>query len=240
MPGPPPGHGRDAARDAGLQLAIAACGSVNELARRLGYGRRRVGQWHRVPADQVLAVARVSGVDAEELRPDLAAWIEREERIRWRARAAERLAALAIGAVPGRAPDLTIEDGLRDLFVVMAAVEFAARERKVGAGRIWVGKKREEESARSYAMGLALVVARAAATSIAGVFDCTRQNVENAGERYLRARDGDDAEDLDAEGRVIERGRLRHAKAGDPALAAAEARFLERLDGAGEAKGRAA
>lgn len=236
MPGPCP----CAWRDEGLRLAVAACGGIAPLARRLELKRSTVSMWRTTPQAHLFAIAKASGIDAEDLRPDLAGWIRLEEKRRWRARAAERLAAVAIGALPGRPPAAETEEGLRDLLVVQAAVSFAARERGVGSGRLWTGTRRPEESARAYAMALALVAARVPATAIAAVFGCTRQNVENAGERYLRARDGDDEDDQDEDGRVIERGRLRHAKAGDPALAAAETRFLELLDGKTDTRGRAA
>jgi hypothetical protein len=94
------------------------------------------------------------------------------------------------------------------------------------------GKSRVDEAARALAMGLALVAGRARATNIAGVLGVSRQNVDNAAERYLRARDGDDPEDFigggntDGRGeRVFEAGRLRLARAADPHLWALQRRY---------------
>ncbi len=62
------------------------------------------------------------------------------------------------------------------------------------------------------------------------MYDCSRQNVDNACNRYLRARDGDDPDDVDDDGKVVERGRLRAAKLEpDAALWAAEQKFDQLL-----------
>ena len=58
-------------RDAGLQEAIKAVGSVSELARRIGISQPSVSNWDRVPADRVLSVEGVTGVSRAILRPDL-------------------------------------------------------------------------------------------------------------------------------------------------------------------------
>lgn len=43
------------------------------LAAELGVGPSAVTQWVRVPAEHVTTVARLTGIPASELRPDLAA-----------------------------------------------------------------------------------------------------------------------------------------------------------------------
>jgi TorA maturation chaperone TorD len=58
-------------RDAGLQEAIRAAGSVSELARRIGISQPSVSNWDRIPADRVLAVETATGVNRAMLRPDL-------------------------------------------------------------------------------------------------------------------------------------------------------------------------
>ena len=58
-------------RDAGLQEAIKAVGSVSELARRIGISQPSVSNWDRVPADRVLSVEGVTGISRAILRPDL-------------------------------------------------------------------------------------------------------------------------------------------------------------------------
>ncbi len=58
-------------RDAGLQEAIRAVGSVSELARRIGISQPSVSNWDRIPADRVLSVENATGVSRTMLRPDL-------------------------------------------------------------------------------------------------------------------------------------------------------------------------
>ena len=56
----------------GLMLAAEACGSMAELARRLGMGRSSMQKWETVvPASRVIDIERVTGVPREQLRPDL-------------------------------------------------------------------------------------------------------------------------------------------------------------------------
>lgn len=58
-------------RDSGLQVAIAAAGSKARLAVALGVKPQSVQKWSRVPADRLLAVEAVTGIDRSVLRPDL-------------------------------------------------------------------------------------------------------------------------------------------------------------------------
>jgi TorA maturation chaperone TorD len=58
-------------RDPGLSAAIHAVGGVSELARRIGISQPSVSNWDKVPAERVLAVEAVSGVERMRLRPDL-------------------------------------------------------------------------------------------------------------------------------------------------------------------------
>jgi DNA-binding transcriptional regulator YdaS (Cro superfamily) len=60
-------------RDAALARAIIKAGGVAEMARKLGISSPAVSMWRRVPMARVKSVARVSGVPAAELRPDMAA-----------------------------------------------------------------------------------------------------------------------------------------------------------------------
>jgi TorA maturation chaperone TorD len=57
--------------DRGLQEAIRAVGGVTELARRIGISQPSVSNWSRIPAERVLAVEAVSGIERATLRPDL-------------------------------------------------------------------------------------------------------------------------------------------------------------------------
>jgi len=58
-------------RDPGLSEAIRAAGGISELARQIGISRPSVSTWVRVPAERVISVESVTGVDRTVLRPDL-------------------------------------------------------------------------------------------------------------------------------------------------------------------------
>ncbi len=58
-------------RDLGLSEAIRAAGGVSELARQIGISQPSVSNWIRVPAERVVSVETVTGVDRTLLRPDL-------------------------------------------------------------------------------------------------------------------------------------------------------------------------
>lgn len=226
--------GRPFKPDAGLALALAAAGGQRPLARRTGLALGKIQHWTRVPQPHLLHVARATGLEPEELRPDLAAWIERERMRRIMLRARERF-AIAAAAAAGSS-ELPGEAEMLGLLHTLAAARFASQARGVQFERILFGPNRPEESARAYAMALAVNVARVSSTAVAGVYGCSRQNVDNASLRYLRARDGDDLDDAeigdDGAARVIERGRLRRAKeGGDAALWQAEQRFAAVIEG---------
>jgi len=58
-------------RDPGLTEAIRAAGGISELARQIGISQPSVSNWVRVPAERVIPVESVTGVDRTVLRPDL-------------------------------------------------------------------------------------------------------------------------------------------------------------------------
>jgi TorA maturation chaperone TorD len=58
-------------RDTGLDEAIRAAGGVGALARKLGIAQPSVSNWTRIPAERVVAVEVVTGIDRALLRPDL-------------------------------------------------------------------------------------------------------------------------------------------------------------------------
>ena len=58
-------------RDPGLSEAIRAAGGISELARQIGISQPSVSNWVRVPAERVISVESVTGVDRAVLRPDL-------------------------------------------------------------------------------------------------------------------------------------------------------------------------
>ena len=57
--------------DSGLAKAIQAAGSAVRLARKLDISHQAVMQWRTIPAHQIVAVERVTGIPREELRPEL-------------------------------------------------------------------------------------------------------------------------------------------------------------------------
>ena len=58
-------------RDEGLNQAIQSVGGVSELARKLGISQPSISNWARVPAERVISVEKLTGVDRVVLRPDL-------------------------------------------------------------------------------------------------------------------------------------------------------------------------
>jgi len=58
-------------RDPGLSEAIRAAGGISELARQIGISQPSVSNWIRVPAERVISVEAITGVDRAMLRPDL-------------------------------------------------------------------------------------------------------------------------------------------------------------------------
>jgi TorA maturation chaperone TorD len=58
-------------REGGLEQAIDAAGGIGALARALGISQPSVSNWHRIPAERVLAVESLTGVPRSTLRPDL-------------------------------------------------------------------------------------------------------------------------------------------------------------------------
>jgi TorA maturation chaperone TorD len=58
-------------RDQGLEQAVRSAGGISELARQIGISQPSVSNWTRVPAERVLNVEAVTGIDRKILRPDL-------------------------------------------------------------------------------------------------------------------------------------------------------------------------
>lgn len=233
-------------REPGLIRALRAMGGVRATARAMGLHHSSVAGWRRCPRGRLFELARLSGLEPREIRPDLAGWAEAVRQAAWLERARGRFALGGAGSgaaaakatvTSDRAPGRTTMD-LVDLGVIAAATRFAAGERGLtpqaimGAPRGAGGAPSPEQSARAYAMALAIVAGRVGSEAVGALFGVTRQAADNAAERYLRAREGDEeAEAKVGDGRVIERGRLRRAKTADPALWAAERRFLAQLGG---------
>jgi hypothetical protein len=119
-----------------------------------------------------------------------------------------------------------------DLLIALAACRFVADRRRLGMAQVLAGEARHHAGSRALAMALAHTVGRASSETVARLYGCSRQNVDNASERFLRARDGDDPDDfVDGAAKVIERGRLRRAKVADQALWALERDFAAIIAG---------
>jgi TorA maturation chaperone TorD len=58
-------------RHTGLDEAIRAAGGVGALARGIGISQPSISNWTRIPAERVLSIEAVTGVDRTVLRPDL-------------------------------------------------------------------------------------------------------------------------------------------------------------------------
>lgn len=58
-------------RDSGLDQAIRAAGGVGALARKIGIAQPSLSNWNHVPAERVLSVESITGIDRAVLRPDL-------------------------------------------------------------------------------------------------------------------------------------------------------------------------
>lgn len=220
--------------DVGLQLALKAAGGVRPLGRVAGVSHVAVLKWRRIPRDRVLTVAGGLQLEALTLRPDLADWLW----VQQSALAEDGVSLVTIAdEIDERWHGPSIDEGLLDLWATMASILFVARDKGLAVDRVCRGRRREEEAVRALAMGMALVVGRARPTNIAGVFGVTRQNVTNAAERYIRARDGDDPEDYiggadtDGRQRVLEGSRLRIAKGADPDMWGMQQRFEAFLAG---------
>ena len=50
-------------REPGLAEAIRAAGGISELARQIGISQPSVSNWIRVPAERVVSVEAVTGID---------------------------------------------------------------------------------------------------------------------------------------------------------------------------------
>jgi TorA maturation chaperone TorD len=101
-------------RDTGLDEAIRAAGGVGALARKIGISQPSVSNWTRIPAERVIAVESVTGVDRSVLRPDLfERYSDARELDEVDAARAQEYALLA--ALLARAPDQALLDRLATL-----------------------------------------------------------------------------------------------------------------------------
>ena len=57
--------------DEGLREAIKKAGGLRALARALGISQTSLAEWRRVPAERLVQVEAITGIDRSVLRPDL-------------------------------------------------------------------------------------------------------------------------------------------------------------------------
>jgi len=123
-------------RDVGLDEAVRAAGGVSELARKIGIAQPSVSNWTRIPAERVLAVEEITGVDRKVLRPDL--YSEQNSRETDEVAAARAREYALLAAMLARAPDArlvqklaTLRGDATPLGVAHAALAQAASETTV-------------------------------------------------------------------------------------------------------------
>lgn len=54
-----------------LHHAAQKVGGIPQLAQKLGISRQAIYYWTRIPADRVVEIERITGIDRRELRPDI-------------------------------------------------------------------------------------------------------------------------------------------------------------------------
>ena len=120
-------------RDVGLDEAVRAAGGVSELARKIGIAQPSVSNWTRIPAERVLAVEEITGVDRKVLRPDL--YSEQNSRETDEVAVARAREYALLAAMLARAPDArlvqklaTLRGDATPLGVAHAALAQAASE----------------------------------------------------------------------------------------------------------------
>ena len=101
-------------RDPGLQQAINAAGGVSELARKIGIAQPSISNWSRIPAERVVSVEQVTGVNRALLRPDLFAGTSTVSDIDETDAARSQEYAL-LSALLARAPDADMLSRLAEL-----------------------------------------------------------------------------------------------------------------------------
>jgi TorA maturation chaperone TorD len=96
-------------RDRGLEQAIDAAGGVGALARKIGISQPSLSNWTRVPAERVIAVEEITGIDRAILRPDL--YRDRADEVD----AARGREYMLLGVLLRRAPDAHLLNQLRSI-----------------------------------------------------------------------------------------------------------------------------
>jgi TorA maturation chaperone TorD len=101
-------------RDPGLHEAIRAAGGVSQLAGKIGISQPSVSNWTKIPAERVISVEKVTGIDRAILRPDLYDNNSSEHAIDETNQARAQLYGL-LAALLGRAPNAELLAGIASL-----------------------------------------------------------------------------------------------------------------------------
>src|ERR1043166_8204884 len=96
-------------RDQGLEQAIHAAGGVGALAKKIGISQPSVSNWAPIPAERVLAIEAITGVNRTVLRPDLFGGQPDVDEVD----AARGREYALLSALLARAPDQAMLDRLR-------------------------------------------------------------------------------------------------------------------------------
>jgi TorA maturation chaperone TorD len=112
-------------RDTGLDEAIRSAGGVGALARKIGISQPSVSNWERVPAERVLSVESVTGVDRAVLRPDLYAVAAEEGELLDEVEHARVQEYSLLSALLARAPDAALLQRLSGLRADASALGLA-------------------------------------------------------------------------------------------------------------------
>jgi TorA maturation chaperone TorD len=99
-------------RDTGLEEAIRVAGGVGALARKIGISQPSVSNWERIPAERVLSVEGVTGLNRAILRPDLYAGHLRQAGDLDNVDAARAQEYALLATLLARAPDQALLDRL--------------------------------------------------------------------------------------------------------------------------------
>jgi DNA-binding transcriptional regulator YdaS (Cro superfamily) len=126
-------------RDQGLQEAIRAVGGVSELARRIGISQPSVSKWDRIPAERVISIESITGINRAILRPDLFTAHAAGDADEVNVARAQEYALLA--ALLARAPDIGLLERLAELRADAARLALRMPSRRRQAPRSGVSAR---------------------------------------------------------------------------------------------------
>jgi len=54
-----------------VEMVVSKAGGMRPLGRALNINYQAIQQWHRIPADRLVAIEEAIGIPREQMRPDL-------------------------------------------------------------------------------------------------------------------------------------------------------------------------